>query len=363
MAGERSTQNPFGGFGAAPSFGFAAAGREGNRSLGSYAPQVGFATAMKAAEQQARQTQQAVEAETKKAERKAQPARKRTAAEASERAAKSPTLKRSAEPKPSEQLADRDLRDDEFRRLTDDGLVIGRRVQVRGSGWKQFERELQDMSGAYRTVPYNKLTMPYLNEAETDGFVNQVLQKAPRHRLWTPAGERSVIRGFREQLAAQLGSLVRLDLDNETLACEHNPETARRLLEQVAHPDEFALASQHYERPTDNFGIFSRASFLYRGLGSVGVHTKTIQLEDYTGVLTTGRDRIVDMIGDRFGLNTSHISEEWSGPEVPIWRMVGHNTLAGFQYNLPEMPFYDITLGDASVYERSTVAHRVSARA
>lgn len=361
MAGERSTQNPFGGFGAAPSFGFAAASREGSRSLGSYAPQVGFAAAMKAAEQQAKQAQQAADAEAKKAERKARPAKRRAAA--LEQPAKSPTLKKAVEPKPIEQVADRDLVDDEFRRLTDDGLMIGRRVQVRGSGWKQFERELQDMSAAYRTVPYNKLTMPYLSEAETDGFINQVLQKAPRHRLWTPAGERSVIRGFREQLAAQLGSLVRLDLDNETLACEHNPETARRLLDQVAHPDEFALASQHYERATDNFGIFSRASFLYRGLGSIGVHTKTIQLEDYTGVLTTGRNKIVDMIGDRFGLDTHHVSEEWAGPEVPIWRMVGRNTLVGFQYNLPEMPFYDITLGDANVYERSAVAPAVSARA
>ncbi len=126
----------------------------------------------------------------------------------------------------------------------------------------------------------------------------------------------------------------------------------RELLWQIQNPDRYAAAYNTTERETDNMGIFTEANFVFGGLGSLGSRTKTIRLQDTTGVLEVGRQRIIAIAHDTFGLDTAHIAEEWDGPQFAIWHMLGGVGLAGFQHRMPEMSFFDLTLGPAKVYEQ-----------
>jgi hypothetical protein len=243
-------------------------------------------------------------------------------------------------------------------RTTSLGIVIGRRVVVtKGSGWRGFESELQSRSSAYSTVPYNRLTMPYFTEAETDRLLDQVITRAHR-RNRRPVDERTIIRGFRRKLAGDVAELVHLDRESETIACEIEPQRPEdqadlaEFLDRIAYPDHHAYQTGDRSRPSDDVGIFSNATFLSKGLGSIGIATKTIKLEDYTAVNAVGRTKLTAVLANKHGLDVSHISEEWDGPQIPIWHMVGRGTLVGFRYKIPPAPL-DITLGPAGVFERS----------
>ena len=320
------------GFAGVPQVGFAA--YEQGRTLGSYAPQVGFAAALRAAQEAERAAPDTDKIKTKV-----------------ERSADEPGQHQPNKPSPSRQSARREeIIDDTAGRLTTTRIVVGRRVKS-DRQQRRFGERLQAQRPDCDVVPAGEWTMQYLTDAEANELVNQVVERA-RWRPRTPHDERAIIRAFGRNFREVIGRHVRADLENEAIACELDPEGAKALLWRIQNPDRYEAEQNISARETDNIGIFTEASFVFGGLGSLGPRTKTIRLQDTTGVLEVGRQRIVAIAHDTFGLDISHISEEWGGPQVKIMHKRGDRGFAGDQYRMPEMPFLDLTLGPASAYEQ-----------
>jgi hypothetical protein len=350
---QRNPNAPQAGFAAAPAFGFAAIGG-GTRSYGSVVEQPGLAADLKAGLAMLQQEQEAA------GDLSSITVIDETAQAAEEARHDTSVIKKIRRNRPQSaggQTGGEESYPDIVSRETSLGIVIGRRVVVtKGSRWRGFESDLQDRSDAYVTVPYNRLTMPYFTEAETDRLLDQVITRAHR-RNRRPVDERTIIGGFRQKLADDVADLVHLDRECEAIACDIEPQRDEdkaelaEFLDRIAYPDRHAFQTEDRSRPSDDVGIFTNATFLHKRLGSIGITTKTIMLEDYTGVNTVGRTKLLDMLVHKHSLNVSHISEEWDGPQIPIWHMVGRGTLAGFVYKMPETPL-DITLGPAGVFKR-----------
>lgn len=131
-------------------------------------------------------------------------------------------------------------------------------------------------------------------------------------------------------------------------------DLAQIYLERRADPDNpkwFAYdASNAREEKAQALALWQPSMLTVKGIGNSAITKVSLELADDHGELQARRSRIIKIL-HQFGLETGHISAQWTG-YVDIMQTTGGEPVDGLSYRIPSYPL-QIPLKPTSIWETS----------
>jgi hypothetical protein len=213
-------------------------------------------------------------------------------------------------------------------RRTQIALQISRRISPGGKGndWKGFARNLRSSNGhSIKAIEPTRYRMDYVTAEESEKMLAGVLG-ARRQR--SERAELAIVRCLRDKINRFIEQEVDREQAYETSLYEADADLALRALERRYDPDnpkwhDQAVGVSRQLPTTEGMSLWLPADFEVKPKFDSSVADKvSLTLEDSSGVLHSGRNRLIDVLGDKFGMDVSGVSEQWQ-PQVDILQTTG----------------------------------------
>lgn len=240
------------------------------------------------------------------------------------------------------------------------GLAIGCVVNLAhpDSDWQRFSEQLDKRLGRLFVVtPANQYAVEYLSETELEPVLQRRIARA---RLRSKGKESGMVRGVKDEINRWVQQEIRFEQETESMIFEEDPDLGRLCMERGLDPDNpkwieadmFDLHDKKFDpRATTLLTSWRDAIFEARGnLGSPSATEASVVIADNHDVHATNRSRIVDMMADKYGLDTRTVADDWQ-PEFTIFSTTGDKTMAWHNnVRVPAMPLL-VPLRSPRAYE------------
>jgi hypothetical protein len=164
------------------------------------------------------------------------------------------------------------------------------------------------------------------------------------------AHQKRAVRNLAEQINQYLNAQSASDQDGLFALQSGSPEDGAKAWELLEDPDNprwFDADSSGVLLPENENLPWSAVSGLWlpaayavevEGASTIPAFV-SVTLSDEMGTLRTGRDRLVNDLDSRFGLDVTDVtpSDEWRG-RFNILRAVGGRSIVGLRYRIPALP-------------------------
>ena len=240
------------------------------------------------------------------------------------------------------------------------GLAIGAQVNVqhKESEWRPFADKLTKQIGkTFEITPPQQYVVEYLSDDEMEPILQRRIARA---RLRSSGKESGIIRGVKDEINRWVQQEFRYEQETETMIFDEDPDLGRLCIERSLDPDNPKWFEIDYDALESDSVLNARATLLhawrdaiYEARGKLGTPNATsvsVMLKDAHDIHESNRNKIVDMLSDKYGLDTRTITTDWQ-PEFTIFTTVSEKHM-GWHKNVrvPAMPLI-VPLKSPKAYE------------